>query len=54
MAVTVQYEKGGAVKEWLLDVVEITKRHTGWNLAVELAKVLDDFGIGDKVSKIYG
>jgi hypothetical protein len=34
----------------LLDLVEVAKSHSGLNLAAAFAKVLDDFGISDKVS----
>jgi len=34
----------------LLDLVEVTKSHSGSNLATAFAKVLNDFGISDKVS----
>lgn len=36
----------------LLDLVEVAKSHTGVNLAEAFAKVLQDFGIEDKVSII--
>ena len=35
----------------LLDVVEVARSHSGLNLAAAFAKVLEDFGINDKVSK---
>ena len=50
MAVTVQYEMEGTVHQWLLDIVEVGHRHTGAWLALEFVKILDDFGIRDKVS----
>ena len=50
MAVTVQFEKNGEVEEWLLDIVEVAKRHTGLNLAIEFTKILQEFGVIDKVS----
>jgi hypothetical protein len=34
----------------LLDVVEVAKSHSGINLAAAFAKILDDFGISEKVS----
>ena len=38
----------------LLDLVEVAKSHSGTNLAVAFAKVLEEFGIEDKVpSSIY-
>jgi hypothetical protein len=36
----------------LLDIVELACSHSGVNLAAAFAKILDDFGIGDKVSKL--
>lgn len=33
----------------LLDLVEVAKSHTGVNLAVAFAQVLEEFGISDKV-----
>ena len=36
----------------LLDLVEVAKSHSGFNLAAAFAKILDDFGISDKVSYI--
>ena len=35
----------------LLDIVEVAKTHTGVNLAAAFAKILDDFGISDKVNE---
>lgn len=34
----------------LLDIVEVAKSHTGVNLALAFAQVLQDFGIEEKVS----
>jgi hypothetical protein len=34
----------------LLDIVEVAKSHSGINLAAAFAKILDEFGIADKVS----
>jgi len=36
----------------LLDIVEVAKSHSGINLAAAFAKILDDFGISNKVSDI--
>ena len=36
----------------LLDIVEVPKLHTSFNLAVVFTRVLEDFGISDKVSII--
>ena len=35
----------------LLDIVEVAKTHTGVNLAAVFMKILDDFGISDKVNE---
>ena len=35
----------------LLDLVEVARLHSSLNLAAAFAKVLEDFGISDKVSK---
>lgn len=35
---------------FLLDLVEVAKSHSGVNLASAFAKIMDDFGIGNKVS----
>jgi hypothetical protein len=37
----------------LLDLVEVAKSHSGVNLAEVFAKVLEEFGIKDKVSFQY-
>ena len=36
----------------LLDIVEVPKSHTGRNLAHAFVKVLDDFGVSNKVSSL--
>ena len=33
----------------LLDIVEVARSHSGLNLAAAFTKILDDFGISDKV-----
>ena len=33
----------------LLNIMEVTGSHSGLNLAAAFAKILDDFGISDKV-----
>jgi hypothetical protein len=53
MAVTAQYEKNGVVEEILLDIMPVAQRHTGHNLAVEFTKVLQEFGIMEKVSHLF-
>jgi hypothetical protein len=51
MAVTVQYATNGIVNEWLLDMVEVARSHTGVQLATDFANILDAFGIAEKVSE---
>ena len=36
----------------LLDIVEVAKSHTRVNLALAFAKILDDYGISDKVMPV--
>src|SRR6266545_3662556 len=49
VAVSVHFEVHGVLVGMLLDVVEVPRSHTGVNLAAAFAKILDDFGISDKV-----
>jgi len=49
VAVTVHLENNGIPLCILLDLVEVAKSHSGLNLAAAFAKILDDFGISDKV-----
>ena len=49
MAITVHLEHKGEPISLLLDIVEVAKSHTGVNLAAAFAKILEDFGISDKV-----
>ena len=51
VAVSIHFEDDGRAISMLLDVVEVAKSHSGVNLALEFAKILNDFGISDKVSK---
>lgn len=50
MAVTVHLEHDGEPICLLLDVVEVARSHSGINLAAAFAEILEDFGIGEKVS----
>jgi hypothetical protein len=52
VAVTVHFEQNGIPVSMLLDLVEVAKSHSGLNLAATFARILDDFGISDKVSAI--
>lgn len=51
VAVTVHFEREGEPITLLLDIIEVSGSHTGIRLAAEFAKILDDFGIVDKVSR---
>lgn len=46
-------EHNGEPFSMLLDLVEVAKSHSGKNLAEAFEKVLQDFGVSDKVSKFY-
>jgi len=50
IAFTVHFEHEGAPTSMLLDLVEVAKSHSGVNLAEAFTKVLEEFGIADKVS----
>ena len=49
VAFTVHFEHEGTPISMLLDLVEVVKLHLGVNLAEAFVKVLEDFGIQDKV-----
>ena len=49
---TVHFERDGDPISMLLDIVKVAKSHSGVNLAEAFAKVLEEFGIKDKVSYI--
>ena len=49
VAFTVHFAHEGVPVSMLLDLVEVAKSHSGVNLAEAFAKVLEDFGISDKV-----
>ena len=50
VAFTVHFAHEGTPVSMLLDLVEVTKSHSGVNLAAAFVKVLEDFRITDKVS----
>ncbi len=50
VAITVHFEHEGIPVCLLLDIVEAAHSHSGFNLAVTFADVLNDFEIVDKVS----
>ena len=54
IAVTIHFENEGVPVSMLLDIVELVQSHSGINLAAAFAKILEDFGISDKVSKLPG
>ena len=49
MAFMVHFAHKGTPISMLLELVEVAKSHLGVNLAAALAKVLEEFGISDKV-----
>jgi len=50
VAVTVHFEQRGEPMCLLLDIVELAKSHSGINLAMAFADILEDYGISHKVS----
>ena len=50
MAVSVHFKVNRKMVAMLLDLVKVAQSHSGLNLAKAFAKILDDFGISDKVS----
>ena len=46
----VHFENKGVPVSMLLDIVEVARSHSGLNLAAAFAKILEDFGISDKVN----
>jgi len=50
VAVTVHFERNGKSMCLLLDIVEVAKSHTGFNIASAFAEILEVFGISNKVS----
>ena len=53
IAVTIHFEKDGVAVSMLLNIVEVAHSHSGLNLATASVKILDDFGISDKVHKDF-
>jgi hypothetical protein len=53
VAVTVHFENAGVPVSMLLDLVEVACSHSGVNLAAAFSKILEDFGISDKVSNFH-
>jgi hypothetical protein len=52
VAVTVHFEQCGKPVSMLLDIVQVAESHSGVALAAAFAKILEDFGILDKVSTL--
>ena len=50
VAVTVQFEESGKPVSMLLDLVRVAQSHSRINLAAAFKKILDNFGILEKVS----
>ena len=53
VAQTVHFEHNGTPMSFLLDIVEVATSHTGDTLATAFAKILEDYGISDKVCILY-
>ena len=53
VAITVHFEMDSKHMSMLLDMVEVATAHSGINLAVVFADILDEFGISKKVSNLY-
>jgi hypothetical protein len=49
VAVTVHFENAGVPVSMLLDIIEVAQSHSGFNLAAAFAKILEEYGISDKV-----
>ena len=45
IAVTVHFENSGVPMSMLLDLIEVTCSHSGFNLATAFSKILEEFGI---------
>ncbi|KAF8235752.1 hypothetical protein L208DRAFT_1183321, partial [Tricholoma matsutake] len=48
VALTVHLEKNGKPLCMVLDVIEVATSHSGLNLAMVFAKILEEFRIADK------
>ena len=49
VAQTVHFEQNGIPTSFLLDIIEVAASHSGKTLASAFAKILEDFGISEKV-----
>ena len=52
IALTIHFENNGVPVSMLLNIVKVPHSHSGLNLAKAFAKVLEEFGISDKVLKV--
>ncbi|KAG0692737.1 hypothetical protein DFH29DRAFT_817173, partial [Suillus ampliporus] len=52
VAISVHLEHEGEPLAMLLDIVKVSKSHTGLNLTEAFTKVLSDFGVSDKVDNV--
>jgi hypothetical protein len=50
VALTVHLKRNGVPLCLILDVVKVAESHSGLNLATTFVKILEEFGIIDKVS----
>ena len=50
VTMTVHLEEKGKPLAFLLDIIEVARSHSGLNLALAFAAILEDFGISDKVT----
>lgn len=50
IAITIHFEREGVPISMLLDLVEVAELHSGVNLAKVFTKVLEEFGLQDKVA----
>ena len=53
IAITVHLEQNGVPLCMLLDLMEVAVSHSGLNLTGAFSKVLDDFGISNKVNNSF-
>ena len=53
IAITVHFKQNSWPLAMLLDLVEVLKSHMGLNLVLAFIKVLEDFGIDDKVRAVH-
>ena len=53
VAVTVHFENAGVPISMLLDLLEVPHSHSGFNLAMAFAGILEDFGKSDKVNILH-